>query len=147
MTNTLPTQPPIILFDGVCNLCAWSVQFIIKHDPRGAFKFAALQSPAGQTLLAARGLAQEHFDSVVLIEGDRFYKESSAALRIARRLSGLWPLLYGFMIVPTFIRDWVYQFIATHRYGWFGKTDSCLMPTPDLNSRFLSESNIRVGGS
>ncbi len=132
------TSQPIILFDGVCNLCDHSVQFIIQRDHQRRFKFAALQSVAGQRLLREQGLPTEEFRSIVLLEGGKLWQKSSAALRIARRLSGLWPLLYLLILVPAPIRDFIYDCIATRRYRWFGKKETCLIPTPELRSRFLS---------
>jgi len=127
----------IILFDGVCNLCNGAVNFVIDRDPAGFFKFAPLQSNTGRALLEQHALPTETLDSIVLIEGGRVYHRSGAALRIARRLRGGWPLLYSFIIVPRFIRDRVYDFIAAHRYRWFGKEDACRVPTPALRARFL----------
>lgn len=127
----------VLLFDGVCNLCNSSVNFIIDHDPKGHFKFAALQSEFGQEKLAELGFDQEEFDSLVLLSGNAVYQKSSAALRIAKKLNGLYPLLYVFMIIPPFIRHGVYDIIAKNRYKWFGKEDSCRIPTPDLKARFM----------
>ncbi len=127
----------ILLFDGVCNLCNNSVNFIIDHDPKGHFKFAALQSDFGQKKLSELGYNTESFDSLVLLSNGKAYKKSSAALRIARRLNGLYPLLYIFMIIPPFIRHAVYDVIGKNRYKWWGKSDSCRMPTPELRSRFV----------
>jgi predicted DCC family thiol-disulfide oxidoreductase YuxK len=128
---------PIILFDGECNLCSWSVQFIIRRDPKARFRFAALQSPAGWRLLAERGIDARGFDSVVLLDGARWYARSGAALRIARRLSGAWPLLGALLVVPRPLRDWAYDVVARRRYGWFGRADACMVPTPALRERFL----------
>lgn len=136
-------NPPIILFDGVCNLCNASVQFIIERDPTAIFRFASLQSNAGQAILAenALDLALKNDasaeDSVILVENGKIYDRSTAALRIARRLSGGMKLLYVFIIVPRTIRDFVYKFIAKNRYRWFGKQDACWMPTKELKARFL----------
>jgi predicted DCC family thiol-disulfide oxidoreductase YuxK len=130
-------QKPVILFDGECNLCSWSVQFIIKRDPRAHFRFAALQSPAGQRLIEACGAAARGADSVVLLEGASCYTRSDAALRIARRLSGAWPLLGALAVVPRPLRDRVYDAIARNRSRWFGRADACLVPTPALRDRFL----------
>ena len=128
----------IVLFDGVCNLCNTSVNFIIDRDPKARFKFAALQSEKGQELLYQILRANESsFDSIVLISNNSVYIKSSAALRIARHLNGLWPILYSFMIIPKPLRDFVYDFIAKNRYKWFGKSDVCRIPTPDLQSRFI----------
>lgn len=134
----MPDSPPLILFDGVCNLCAWAVQFMIERDPGNLFRFASLQSELGQRLLAEHGIDTTRTDSFVLIEDGVAYTESTAALRVVRRLSGAWPLCYAGIIFPRFLRDPVYRFIAQNRYRWFGKQDSCLMPTPELRARFLS---------
>lgn len=128
-------QPPIILFDGVCNLCAWAVRFIIERDPHALFRFAPLQSEAGQQLLAHHALERTSLDSFVLIEDGKAHTESTAALCVARHLSGAWPAFYPFIIMPRALRDPLYRFIARHRYRWFGKADSCLMP--GLRARFL----------
>ena len=132
------TQNSIVLFDGVCNLCNGAVQFIIKHDPQNNFQFAALQSDAGQKLLKEFSLPLEVFNSFVLIENNKAYTKSDAALKVARRLKGPVRLLYGFIIVPVFIRNAVYRFIAANRYKWFGKKESCMIPTPALRAKFLN---------
>ena len=134
--NTIANQD-VLLFDGVCNLCNSSINLIIDHDPKGHFKFAALQSEFGQQKLKELGYDQESFDSLVLLSEGKVYKKSSAALRIARKLTGLYPLLYIFIIVPPFIRHGVYNIIAKNRYKWWGKRDSCRMPTPELRARFV----------
>jgi predicted DCC family thiol-disulfide oxidoreductase YuxK len=128
----------IVLFDGECNLCNGTVQFIIKNDPRLHFCFAALQSEKGKALLAEHGLQQVQIDSVVLIVADKAWLKSDAALRIARNLSGLWPLCFVAVIIPRPWRDHIYDFIARNRYKWFGKQESCWLPTPELRQRFLS---------
>ncbi|WP_300598588.1 DCC1-like thiol-disulfide oxidoreductase family protein [Niabella sp.] len=126
---------PVILFDGVCNLCNNAVLFIIKHDPKDRFRFASLQSTAGIRLVQEYGVPQ-NYGSVVLIENGRTYLKSTAALRIARKLNGLWPLLYLLMIVPPFIRNQIYDWIARNRYRWFG-TNQCIRPTAELQQKFL----------
>ncbi len=128
---------PTILFDGVCNLCNGSVQFVIRHDPGGKFRFAALQSEFGQEQLTKHGIDPSQLLSIVFLINGRMFDRSRAALEIARRLNGLWPLLYIFVIVPPFIRNAVYNWIARNRYRWFGKQDACMIPTPELKSRFL----------
>ncbi|RWR06541.1 thiol-disulfide oxidoreductase DCC family protein [Siminovitchia fortis] len=128
---------PIVLFDGVCNFCDASVRFIIKNDPKGTFRFASLQSDIGQKLLKERNVPSD-IDSIILIEGDKAYYKSTAALRIARHLQGFWKLAYGFLIVPAPIRNLAYDFIASNRYKWFGKKESCMIPSPDVRERFLS---------
>jgi predicted DCC family thiol-disulfide oxidoreductase YuxK len=129
-------QVAVILFDGVCNLCNGFVQFVIKRDSNAYFSFAPLQS--NYALQRPELLNRNpHLSSVILIEDGKVYTQSTAALRILRRMSGLYPLLYGFIIVPPFIRDGVYKWIARHRYQWFGKSEQCMLPTPELQARFL----------
>ncbi|MFJ5716844.1 thiol-disulfide oxidoreductase DCC family protein [Neobacillus sp. NPDC093127] len=126
----------IILFDGVCNLCNSSVQFIIKRDPTGTFKFASLQGETGQALLKKYGLNTDS-DSFVFIENEKIHVKSTAALRVCRKLTGAWRLLAVFLIIPAFIRDPLYGIIAKNRYRWFGKKDSCMLPKPEWKNRFL----------
>ena len=121
----------------MCNLCNGAVNFIIDHDPKGHFQFAALQSDFGQEKLEALGFDQEEFDSLVLLQNEKVFTKSSAALRIAKKLTFPYPLLYVFIILPPFLRNAVYNLIARNRYKWFGKRDSCRMPTPELRSRFV----------
>ena len=128
---------PIILFDGVCHLCSGFVQAIIKRDTSARFRFAALQSTSGRRLLAEHGLSPEHIHTVVLIDGAEFWMKSGAALRIARRMDGLWPVFGLLLLVPRPLRDWGYDFIAARRYRWFGKRESCMVPSPDVRIRFL----------
>lgn len=127
----------IVLFDGVCNLCNGSVQFIIKRDPRGIFRFASLQSEFGQLQLKKFNLPGHVLHSIISIEKGVCYQRSDAALKIASRLPGLWPVLSIFRIVPRFIRDAAYDLIALNRYRFFGKQESCMLPTPALKSRFI----------
>lgn len=131
---------PVVLFDGVCNLCNSSVQFIIDRDPKGTLRFASLQSEAAAKLLRQHDLTPPEGDpdSILLVEDGAVYSHSSAALRIARRLSGVWSVLYVFMLVPRPLRDLVYRFIARNRYRWFGKSEMCRVPTPELRERFLA---------
>jgi predicted DCC family thiol-disulfide oxidoreductase YuxK len=128
---------PVILFDGVCNLCNKSVQIVLKNDSKKLFLFASLQSKAGQALLQQYNLPLNNFNSFVLIQNGKAYLKSNAALQIATQLKGLYPLLYAFKIVPLFIRNAVYDFIAKNRYKWFGKSDTCMMPSPDIKKQFL----------
>ncbi len=128
---------PLILFDGVCNLCNGAVNFVIDRDPDGLFTFGALQSEEAQPILEEYGLSAAYLDSLVLIENGEVYQKSAAALRIARRLRGAWPLLSVFLAVPPVLRDVVYDWIAANRYSWFGKRDECRIPTPELKERFL----------
>ena len=127
----------IILFDGVCNFCNSSVNFVIKRDKKSVIKFAALQSEAGQLLLQQFNLPCVEFDSFIFIEGDKVYTASTAALKVSKYLKSPWPLLYGFITVPKFIRDGVYNWIAQNRYKWFGKKDQCMIPGPEVRNRFL----------
>lgn len=127
----------VVLFDGVCTLCDNTVQFILKRDKKGYFQFASLQSEAGQELLKKYNLPTEDFDSFILLEHGELYQRSTGALRVCRRLGGGWPLLYVFIIVPTFIRNTVYNWVARNRYRWFGKKDACMMPKPEWKERFL----------
>ena len=129
---------PIVLFDGVCNLCNSAVQFIIRHDKKNIFMFTSLQSDTGQKLLAQYDLPLNELNSFILIENNKAYTRSSGALRVIKKLKGLWPLLYGFIIVPKFIRDGVYNWVGRNRYKWFGKQDACMIPTPGLKARFLN---------
>ena len=134
--NPVTPSEAIILFDGVCNLCSGSVQFVIKRDPAAYFKFASLQSDFGQQQLQTLGLDQKFFHSIILINQGKVYQRSDAALEIVKKLKGAWPLLYGFKILPRFLRDAVYNLIGRNRYTLFGKKDACWIPTPELKSRF-----------
>ena len=138
----------VVLFDGVCNFCNSSVNFVIEHDRDGYFKFAPLQSEVGMKLAAEHGLNSKvtdveagngsvPIDSVILIEDNRSYIHSTAALRIARRLGPPWSWLYVFIIVPAAIRDLIYKLFAKHRYKIFGRKDECMLPSPEVRARFL----------
>ena len=132
-----PQRGNIVLFDGVCNLCSGSVQFIIKRDIKGVFKFASLQSSFGQQNLENFKIDKNLLHSIILVRGNQFFQRSDAALEIAKQLNGAWPVLYGFKIFPRFLRDGIYNLIARNRYNLFGKKDTCWIPTPDLKERFL----------
>lgn len=133
-----PADHPIILFDGVCHLCQSSVKFIIRRDPEAVFRLVSLQSEAGKNLLDNYGMEiVGDPDSVILIHRGKVWQRSTAALKIARRLSGGWPLLYVFILVPRFLRDFIYDWIAANRYRWFGRDDSCMLPDPGMKERFL----------
>ncbi len=127
----------IILFDGVCNLCNSSVQFVLKHDNKNQFLFASLQSDAARNLLLQFNRENDKMMSLVLLEDDRFYEKSTAALRIGKKLRAPWNFLYFFIIIPKAIRDLVYNFIAKNRYKWFGKRDSCLTYNGEYKNRFI----------
>jgi len=128
----------VILFDGVCNFCSFWVKFVIRRDLQGKFRFAPLQSPLGREAARALDLPENPPASVILKEDGRYYVRSTATLRILRRLPGIWPLLYLFIVVPAPLRDLAYKFVANNRYRWFGKNDSCFVPTPEIRGRFLS---------
>ena len=130
-------QHPVIFFDGVCNLCTGSVLFIIKRDPEAIFRFASLQSDAAKELLEGKDVDVRKMESLILLKNGRIYRRSRAALEIARQLTGLWPLFYAFIIIPGPVRDVVYNWVAGNRYSWFGKKDQCMVPTPELSSRFI----------
>ena len=127
----------IILFDGVCNLCNSSVQFIIKRDKKQHFLYASLQSDAGQDILLQFQLENSDFDSIILVDNEKVYQKSTAILKIFKHLSSAWKLSYGFIIIPKIIRDFVYTIIAKNRYKWFGKKETCMIPTKELKMRFL----------
>lgn len=135
----MSSEPSIVLFDGVCNFCNGTVQFVLRRDPRGNFYFAALQSEAGREILDRFDMPPDKLDSIILIEGRRVYTKSAAALRIARGLRAPWPLLGVFLAVPRALRDACYDAFARRRYRWFGKRDSCMVPTPEMRARFLSD--------
>ncbi len=127
----------IILFDGVCNLCNSSVQKVIKNDSKNVFKFASLQSGFGQRLLKENQLNSEEFDSIILIDGNQFYTSSDAALRIGKELKGIYKISSFLLWIPKFIRDGVYRIISKNRYRWFGKQNTCWIPTKELQDKFI----------
>lgn len=133
----LPNNTAIILFDGVCNFCNASVNTIIKHDKKNRFKFTALQSEIGKNLLEKHHIDSQKTDSIILIENNTVFVKSTAILKISKHLNGLYPLAFGFIIIPTFIRDAVYDFVARNRYTWWGKKDSCMVPTAEVREKFL----------
>jgi predicted DCC family thiol-disulfide oxidoreductase YuxK len=137
MNSAFNTPPhPVILFDGVCNLCNASVQKVIKHDPKSKFRFASLQGSFGQEVLKQFHLSGTDFNTFILLKDDQIYTKSTAALIVAKEMSGLWSLLYIFIIIPAFIRNFFYDLVAKNRYKWFGKQDACWIPTPDLKALF-----------
>lgn len=127
----------VVLFDGVCNLCSSSVQFILKRDRKNQFLFGSLQGEYGQSVLRKYQLPLNEFNSFMLIEDNKLYTKSTGALRMLKHLGGGWSLLYVFIIVPKFIRDAVYNWIARNRYKWFGKKNECWLPRPEWKARFL----------
>ena len=129
-------ENPVILFDGVCNFCNSSINFIIEHDKKGYFKFAPLQSEIGKDLVDKFKL--NDVDSIILVENDKAYTHSTAALKFIKHLDGIWSWAYIFIIIPRPIRDFFYKLIAANRYRLFGKKEVCMMPTPEIRARFLS---------
>lgn len=136
MSDIIDTKP-ILLFDGYCNLCNNSVQFIYKHEKKAELYFGSLQSEKGIELLNLHHINPIEVDSLILIQNNIAYSKSSAALRLTPYLKGLYPLLYVLLIVPPFMRNAVYDYIARNRYKWFGKSESCMMPDKELVKRFL----------
>jgi predicted DCC family thiol-disulfide oxidoreductase YuxK len=130
-------QHSILLFDGVCKFCHASVQFVIKRDVNDRFIFCTIQSDKGQELVKQHGLQDSGLTSMILLDRGKVFRKSSAALRIAKQLKAPWPLLYGFIIVPTFIRNIIYDFIGNHRYQWFGKFDQCMIPDDETRKKFM----------
>lgn len=128
---------PVVLFDGVCNLCNNAVLFIIKRDAQAKLKFASLQSDYGVSQIKRLAMSSTAGNSVLFIKDGRLYQKSDAALQIARMLDGVWPGLYVFIIVPRFMRDWLYDKIADNRYQWFGKKEECMIPPLALKGRFI----------
>jgi predicted DCC family thiol-disulfide oxidoreductase YuxK len=125
---------PVIFFDGECNLCNGAVQFIIRHDRQQRFRFASLQGNFGRQTIPSSG----EMNTLYLLENKVLYSRSTAVLRIARQLDGLYKLAYFFIVVPRFLRDAVYNLVARNRYKWFGRQESCAIPTPELNRLFIS---------
>ncbi len=134
----LPPNKKIILFDGVCNLCNSAVQFVIQHDKNDIFRFVALQSELGQEILNYIGIDSANIDSIILYEpGVAYYYKSSAAIQIAKHLGGFWHFGTVFKIIPNGIRNLLYDYVAKNRYKWYGKKESCMIPTPELKVKFL----------
>lgn len=130
-------QKPVIFFDGLCNLCNGAVQFALRHEKNDAFRYTALQGQYAKKTLAQFKVNPKQLNSILLIDNGKLYFKSTAALRITKKFKGLWPALYLFILVPAFIRNWVYDIIAKNRYKWFGKKESCWVPTPALKAKFL----------
>lgn len=137
-----PTRQPLVFFDGYCNLCSASVRFLIENDPKGHLHFASLQSNVARALLDVIPETDGDPASIVLLENGQRYDRSDAALRAAGYLKSPWKYLRSFLAVPKWLRDPVYNWIARNRYSWFGKSDSCMMPTPENVARFVQESDI-----
>ncbi len=132
----------IILFDGVCTLCNASIDFVMKRDRTNRFLVGALQEPISKKLLSDFQVDPAYLDSLVLVEKGKIYFRSTAALRIAKRLSGAWPLFYLFIVIPTFVRDPIYDWIGKNRYRWFGMKSTCRIPSAEERNKFLSKENF-----
>ncbi|MES2760617.1 MAG: DCC1-like thiol-disulfide oxidoreductase family protein [Bacteroidota bacterium] len=135
--NNILKNKTILLFDGYCNLCHSSVQFVLKHEKNTEIYFTSLQSSVGIEILNYYKIDPAKTDSLVLIEKNKAYTKSSAALRITKYLKGIYSLGFAFIIVPAFVRNWIYDFIAKNRYKWYGKQESCIIPDENLAKRFL----------
>jgi predicted DCC family thiol-disulfide oxidoreductase YuxK len=139
VTNNIPKNKQLILFDGVCNLCNSSVLYVIKRDTNNVFLFAPLQSSVGKLITKKYNIDTNKIDSILLYKPsqDKIYQKSSAALHVAKKLTFPTRLMVLFFIVPTFFRNWVYDYVAKNRYKWYGKKDACMIPTPKLKAKFL----------
>ncbi len=133
----------IIIFDGICNFCARSVQFIIKHDPESKFKFTAFQTKAGKKILETQGLSPKNVETFLLIKDEKLYTKSDAALEIAKDLKGFKKSLFVFKVLPKNIRNWLYSILAKNRYKLFGKRDHCLVPTDNIKARFIENEIVK----
>ena len=131
-------ENPLVLFDGVCNLCNSSVQFIIKNDPAGYFKFAPLQSEKGQEILKRFNMKTDDYDTFILYKNGQIYTRSTGVLHVLKHFNNYYRFFYFFIIIPSFIRDYLYNFVAGNRYRFFGRKDACMIPTPELKARFIN---------
>ncbi|RAI91981.1 thiol-disulfide oxidoreductase DCC family protein [Algoriphagus yeomjeoni] len=136
----------IIFFDGVCNLCNTSIDFVIQRDKKDHFLVGALQEDFSRQILSKFEVREDYLDSIVLVEKGEIYYKSTAALKIARNLSGLWPALYTFILLPKFVRDPIYDWIGANRYRWFGKKNTCRLASPEEKAKFLSKENLEQTG-
>lgn len=134
----------IVFFDGVCNLCNASIDFILKRDRKNQFLVGALQDSYSKAILSVHNVDEDYMDSLVLLENGAIFYRSTAALKIARKLSGIWPIFYPLIILPTWLRDPVYDFIGNNRYRWFGKKNTCRIATPAEKAKFLSKETLPV---
>ena len=137
MSELNQIKNPVILFDGLCNLCVGSVQFIIKRDKQKQFRFASLQSSFGKNVLVQFGLNENDPSSFILLEQGKIFTRSTAALKVCRQLSGAWKMMFAFIIVPASIRNYFYSIIAHNRYTWFGKKEACWLPNEALKYLFI----------
>jgi len=138
MLNTLPKNKKIILFDGVCNLCNSSINYVIDHDKKDVFRFVSLQSDLGKVIQEYLGIENTSLDTIILyVPDEAYYIKSTAALKVINEFSGIWKLAQLFLILPSSIRNLAYNYVAKNRYKWYGKEDSCRIPTPELKAKFL----------
>jgi predicted DCC family thiol-disulfide oxidoreductase YuxK len=137
VAEDLGSNHPVLLFDGVCNLCNASVQWVLLRDTKAVFRFAALQSEIGQALLIQHGFNTQNFDTVVLVDENNIFLRSDVPLEIFRRLGGFWQLLFVFKIIPRPLRDGIYAWVAKNRYRWWGRRESCMLPRAEWKERFL----------
>ncbi len=136
--ESLPKDKKIILYDGVCNLCDTTIQFVIRHDKKDTFRFVALQSELGEKILKHIGVSRDKTDSTILYEpGKAYYIKSDVAFRILREIGGIHSLLLVFSVFPKSLLDKIYDYVARNRYKWYGQKESCLVPTPELKAKFL----------
>lgn len=147
IADGLSSGRSLVLFDGVCHLCQGSVRFVAERDPQGRFAFVPLQSATGQRLLLRHGLAGNDVRSLVLVEAGRVYTRSTGALRIARQLSSPWRALGLLLVVPASIRDAAYDWIARNRYRWFGRSETCEIPSPVVRARLVDDTDTQSAGS
>ncbi len=131
------SEPIVLLIDGHCNMCQGLAKFVVGRDKRAVFRFASLQSELGRRLLKEGGMPEDALETFVMVDNGKYYTKSTAALRIGRKLGWPWSVAYPAIVVPRFVRDRVYRFVARRRYRWFGRSESCLLPTPEMRSRFL----------
>ena len=136
--NPAATPDPLVLYDGVCNLCAGAVRFVVRHDRAGVFRFASIQSPLGRDLYRRHGFDPETLASFMVISDGRAFVRSDATLEVLRRCGGLWACVAWLRWIPRAIRDPVYDLVARNRYRWFGRAETCLVPTPELRARFIA---------
>lgn len=139
MIETLPENKKVILFDGVCNLCNSSINYVIDRDKNDVFRFVSLQSELGKTIKQHIGYTKEDLDTIILYNpGEAYYIKSTAALKIINEFGGIWKLMNIFLLFPSILRDVVYNYVAKNRYKWYGKEESCRIPTPELKAKFLA---------
>ena len=136
--NPTAIPDPLVLYDGVCNLCAGAVRFVIRHDRAGEFRFASIQSELGREQYRRHGFDPDAMPSFMVISGGRAFVRSDATLEVFRRCGGVWACVAWLRWIPRAVRDPVYEFVARNRYRWFGRSETCLVPTPEIRARFIA---------